>query len=58
MVNPLETRKLKILKRLNTTIESTNSILYEINRELKSVIEGGKELERVCDIYNFWISKV
>lgn len=56
-MNPLENKKLKILKRLQNTIESTNSILYEINKDLENMIESGKEIERLCDIYNCWISK-
>ncbi len=58
MANPLEIRKLKVLKRLESTINSTNSIIYEINQDLVRTLNENEELERVADIYNLWISKV
>lgn len=53
----LENRKEKILKRLENTIDSVNSIFYEINKALETILEETLPLETTADIYETWISK-
>jgi len=57
MESTLEAKKLKILKRLQATIESANSIIYEINQDLEGIINENQLLERMSDVYNLWVSK-
>lgn len=57
METALKARKQRVLKRLEQTIETTNSILYEINRELETIIENNEALEKTAIIYDTWISK-
>lgn len=57
METALEERKQKILRRLETTIESVNCILYEINQELENMIENNTPIEKTALIYETWISK-
>lgn len=57
MENTLEAKKLKILKRLQATVESANSIIYEINQDLEGIIKENQLLERMSDVYNLWASK-
>lgn len=57
MSNSLEERKSKILKRLEQTIQSTNTTLIEINQELELMIQSGKEIENVAEVYEVWRHK-
>lgn len=57
MENTLETKKARILKRLEATIKSANTILYEINQELDSIIEDNKILVDTANIYSLWTAK-
>ncbi len=53
----LENKKEKILKRLENTIESVNSILYEINNALENIIDDNLILETTAEIHDTWVSK-
>jgi hypothetical protein len=53
----LQQKKQKILTRLENTIESVNTILYEINQELETILEQSHILESTADIYDIWVSK-
>lgn len=57
MENTLTQKKQKILKRLENTIEASNSILYEINQELDSILENNRVLEQTSEIYEIWCHK-
>ena len=57
MEKALEAKKQKILKRLGNTIESANTILYEINQDLESILEQSFVLESTADIYDVWVGK-
>lgn len=47
----------KILRRLQATVDSTNSIIYEINQDLGRIIQENSEIVRVAEIYDLWLSK-
>lgn len=57
MENALEVKKARILKRLETTIKSVDSILYEINQDLEDIIANNRVLVDTADIYDLWIAK-
>lgn len=53
----LEGKKQRVLRRLESTIESANELLYEINRELETIVGEGSPLERAAEVYETWVSK-
>lgn len=57
MENTLEAKKERILKRLEATIKSVNSILYEINQDLEDIITSNRVLVDTADIYSLWVTK-
>lgn len=57
METTLEAKKQRILKRLEATIDTTSSILCEINQELEDIIAANGIIERTAAIYDIWVSK-
>lgn len=57
MENALLKKKHRILARLENTIETANTILYEINQEIESILDYSNVLESTADIYEVWVSK-
>ncbi|KAI4292353.1 hypothetical protein PAPHI01_1627 [Pancytospora philotis] len=53
----LEAKKLRIMGRLESTIESVNTLLYEINQELENTIADARALEKTADTYQIWLAK-
>lgn len=57
METTLGAKKQRIMRRLESTIESVNGILGDINQELRGIIAESARVEQVAAIYDTWISK-
>lgn len=57
METALEIKKQRIIKRLESTIETANTLLMEINEGIEGIIANNSVLERTAIIYDTWISK-
>lgn len=53
----LQERKLRIMRRLEFTLDSTYSLLRDINNRLEKIVESNDALEVMVDTYETWLKK-